>query len=271
MRALVTGAAGFLGRHFTAELIALGWEVAEDDVKWHRDSMDTFASRWPSETRPPFDLVVHAAAVSPHRRAIDEDPSSLIRNRALDAAMFDFAARVSVGRVLYISSCAVLDEEPDAYGRLKLAGEFMAEQVRACGVPVTVVRPYSGYGEDQSADFPFGAFLKRALAKADPFEIWNPSAVRDWIHVDDIVGASFALIDAKVDGPVSLCTGIGTSTGDLARMLYHKATGEHPHIQADPKAPWGVDRRVGDPYEMMKYYMPKVPLYEGIARALRES
>jgi hypothetical protein len=36
-----------------------------------------------------------------------------------------------------------------------------------------VVRPFSGYGADQSADFPFGAFTARAARREDPFLIWG--------------------------------------------------------------------------------------------------
>jgi nucleoside-diphosphate-sugar epimerase len=166
-----------------------------------------------------YDLVVHAAAQSPHRAAIDGDPASTIYNQHLDAAMFDWAVRTGQGRMLYLSSCAAADAEPDDYGLLKLTGERLAAQARRAGLPVTVVRPYSGYGEDQSEDFPFGAFVARAKRREDPFTIWGDGQqVRDWIHVDDVVAGARAVADGGTQEPVELCTGMSTTLRELAQM-----------------------------------------------------
>src|SRR6185369_5845713 len=218
MRALVTGSAGFVGRHMQSALERRGWEVTRADIADpYGRPMDCQIHFRGDHTV--YDLVIHAASRSPHRVAIDTQPASHIYNQLLDAAMFDWAIRTKQGRVLYFSSCAAADAEPDAYGLLKLTGERMAVQARAAGVPVTVVRPYSGYGEDQSEDFPFRAFVERARRREDPFDVWGDGKqVRDWIHVDDVVGASLALVEAEVDGPVSLCTGIGTPMLDVAAM-----------------------------------------------------
>jgi nucleoside-diphosphate-sugar epimerase len=265
MRALITGSSGFLGRHFTAELRARGYTVDGWDIRERCDALDLFAAETPIG---PYDLVVHAAARAPHRLAIDTDPASHVYNQLLDAAMFDWAIRTRPARVVYLSSCAVLDEQPDAYGLVKLSGERMAEQARACGVPVTVVRPYSGYGEDQSADFPFGAFLARARAREDPFEIWGDGTqVRDWVHAEDLIGASLAAVERGIDGPVSICTGRATSCNDLVDMLTSTA-GYSPRLEHLADAPRGVPRRVGNPTEMLAVYKPRVTLEEGVRRAL---
>jgi len=216
---------------------------------------------------PAFDLIVHAAASQPHRAAIDGDPHSHIYNQLLDAAMFDWAVRTGTP-VLYLSSCAVLDSEPDAYGRLKLTGERMAQQARAAGVPVSVVRPYSGYGEDQGAQFPFGAFLARALAREDPFVIWGDGRqVRDWIHIDDVVRGALAVVASGTTEPVSLCTGAATSMRRLVALMC-ETVGYRPRIELHPEMPAGVAYRVGDPTRLRSVYEPTVSIAEGVKRAL---
>lgn len=261
MRALITGSQGFVGRHFEAELERRGWDVQVCDVRFGLDA--TFVFRVEGDY---FDLVVHAAARAPHRVAIDTQPASHIHNRMLDAAMFDWAVRTGQGRVLYLSSCAVLDEKPDAYGRCKLAGEDVAQHARDAGVPVTVVRPFSGYGEDQSEDFPFGAFIGRARRREDPFELWNGAAVRDWIHIDDVVAGALAVVDSGTEEPVSLCTGIGTTCADVA-ALAAKVAAYKPQFVV--RGGTGADYRVGDPTMLHQYYKPSVSLAEGVERALR--
>ena len=131
------------------------WDVASCDVAWGRDMMDRCSGS--AQDTSVYDLVIHAAAWLPHRVAIDTQPATLVYNQTLDAVLFDWAIRTRQRHVLYLSSCAAADDQPDSYGLLKLTGERMAEQARAAGLNVTVVRPYSGYGEDQSEDFPFGA------------------------------------------------------------------------------------------------------------------
>lgn len=292
MKVLITGAAGFLGRHFTARLLADGHDVTRVDIASqvvHIDALEVFRR----ETVR-YDLVVHCAAVSPHRAAIDGKALAVgAGNLALDAAMFEWAARTRPGRVVYFSSSAaypvsyqhvnaakrtmvedLIDpsdpEPPDAiYGWVKLTGELLTDAYRQQGGAVTVLRPFSGYGEDQSADFPFGAFRDRATAREDPFTIWGDGTqVRDWIHVDDVVGGTLAAVDQGVDGPLNLCTGIGTSMKDLAGM-FCEAVDHTPWVDWQWDAPSGVAYRVGDPTRMLEVYQPQVSLEEGVARAVR--
>lgn len=295
--ALVTGSSGFVGRHMTAELRARGWGVIPCDTanvqdpsseaaQWH-DALNLFRT-----LTEPFDLVVHCAARAPHRAAIDGQPMNLAYNLQLDAAMFEWTVRTGQKRVLYLSSSAVypvgfqdgsepwrLHESntdsahgimPDAaYGWTKLTGEKMAAAAAAEGLAVHVVRPFSGYGEDQGEDWPFGAFLARAQRREDPFTIWGDgSQVRDWIHIDDVVAGALAVVDADVREPVNLCTGRGVSMKELAGLIVAE-TGYQPWVAYEPKAPRGVAYRVGDPDRFHDIYVPKVSLEEGVARGVR--
>jgi nucleoside-diphosphate-sugar epimerase len=91
--------------------------------------------------------------------------------------------------------------------------------------------------------------------------------VRDWVHVDDVVGAVLAAVDQGVDGPVNIATGIGTSMADLARMFAREA-GYNPTFQFLTDRPAGVAYRVGDPTLLHEFYEPKVTIAEGVKRAL---
>jgi nucleoside-diphosphate-sugar epimerase len=306
--ALVTGSAGFLGRHFVRQLQQQGYVVAQIDVAdarpddgrtgqhGHviRDALELFSPRGFPIGHD--DLVIHCAAVSPHRSAIDGTPLTVgAGNLELDAAMFQWAARTKPGRVVYISSSAAypkqgqlaknhwaLDEayidlehsqgDPDAiYGWVKLTGERLAEAYQAQGGAVTVVRPFSGYGEDQSTDFPFGAFVARAQRREDPFVVWGDGTqVRDWVHVDDVVAGTLAAAGQGADGPLNICTGVGTSMRELAELVCREA-GYSPRLEFRPDAPVGVAYRVGDPAKLHEIYTPKVTLEEGVRRAVRRS
>jgi len=288
--ALVTGSAGFVGRHMVAELERRGWQVSGVDIADGVDALEVFQG-----DTSVFDLVVHAAARAPHRAAIDGRPATMAYNLMLDAAMFDWAVRTGQRRVLYPSSSAAypvdlqndyatarpLHEDdirggahnigrPDAgYGWTKLTGEQMAAAAAAAGLAVHVVRPFSGYGEDQGADWPFGAFVGRARRREDPFRVWGSGEqVRDWIHISDVAAGALAVVDADERRPVNLCTGVGTSMRDLVALIC-QAAGYRPDFATVPDAPAGVAYRVGDPARMLQHYQPRVSLAEGVARAMR--
>jgi nucleoside-diphosphate-sugar epimerase len=295
MRALVTGSVGFVGSHMAKELLSRGWDVKPRDIRSGYDALDVF--RFDESV---YDLVVHAAASAPHRAAIDGEPMHFARNLMLDSAMFEWAVRTGQRRVLYLSSsaaypvdlqdgkpgsrlwegdldldgCVQLDDgwyqmTPDAaYGWTKLTGERLVDAARTAGLPVTVVRPFSGYGEDQSEDFPFRAIVERARRREDPFVVWGSGdQVRDWIHIDDVVNGALAVVESGTEAPVNLCTGVGTSMLDLARACC-AAVGYSPRFTPLPDKPAGVAYRVGDPTRFFEYWTPKVTLEEGVHRAL---
>ena len=154
-------------------------------------------------------------------------------------------------------------DNPDlTYGWSKLTGEMLASHAEKAGVRVHVFRPFSGYGSDQALDYPFPSFIARAKRKDNPFEIWGDGTqTRDWIHIDDIVDATMAAVVEDVEGP--------TSFNELAEIV-SKESGYKPWLDHKLSAPKGVHYRVGDPTKLNEFYIPKIPLEEGVRRALSE-
>lgn len=286
-RILITGSEGFIGRHFDARL-GLENYIDRIDKVLGTTAQDFFNS--PFSTRH-YDLVIHCAAMVGGRAKIDGDPLAIAENLAIDSDMFRWAVRTGQPRIVYFSSSAaypikyqtrlnpcLLEEDdihldtplmPDqTYGWAKLTGEVLARQAEKEGVRVHVFRPFSGYGPDQSADYPFPAFIDRALRLENPFQVWGTGTqTRDFIHVDDIVGAVLTAVEQDVQGPVNLGTGIGTSFLDLAQMVT-EAVGYNPKIQVLPDKPVGCFYRVSDNTKMLDFYQPQISLETGIRDAL---
>lgn len=283
-RALITGSEGFVGRHFRERLLRDGWAVYECDIvgPTPKDCRKIFAA----EPDGRYDLVIHCAAIVGGRAKIDGDPLAIADNLSIDAALFRWAVKAKPRDVVYFSSSAAypiqlqqrgcstpLREDfindcvamPDqTYGWAKLTGERLAMQARREGVNVHVVRPFSGYGEDQSTDYPFPAFIARAKCGDDPFEIWGDGTqVRDFIHIDDIVEAVMQMWMLDIPGPVNLGTGRAVSFRELATLV---TTGTS-EFRFRHEAPVGVHWRVADITELHRFYVPKITLEEGVARA----
>lgn len=284
MRALVTGFSGFVGRHLVAELARRGYDVCGVDLRTGVDCRDLFRR---DDQR--FDLVLHCAAHVGGRTDIEGRAAFIgAYNSQLDAAMFEWALRTRPGVVVYFSSSAAYPAEVQSspgrlhesqidfthplppetsYGAVKLHGEYLAGLVRHEGVRVRVVRPFSGYGEDQDATYPFRAIVERARRREDPFPVWGPGTqVRDWIHIDDVMAGVLAVAESDTEGPVNFCTGVGTSMLDLAALCCEQA-GYAPTFTPRLDRPAGVAYRVGDPTQFCRYWTPVVDLAEGVRRA----
>lgn len=285
MKILITGSEGFVGRAFTRYLSPFGHQITAIDLKGGCDVRDFFA-----EDDTKFDLVIHLAAIVGGRATIEGNPLAVATDLAIDSDLFQWALRTRPGRIVYYSSSAAyptiyqrrfthcklaewrinLDaiNNPDlTYGWAKLTGEMLAMYARQQGLKVTVLRPFSGYGEDQDLDYPFPSFIARGKSRANPFKVWGSGLqVRDFIHIDDVVAGTMAAVEADVE-VANLCTGRGTNFLELAQMVMKEA-GYLAPIDADPSAPVGVFYRVGDPKLMLDFYQPKITLEEGIYRAL---
>lgn len=291
MRVLLTGAAGFVGRHLHQAMYERGWLVSAIDLKAtpaviRRDALDHFRT---SDVK--FDLAIHCAAIVGGRASIDGSPLGVATNLGLDAWYMRWLARTKTKKAVYFSSSAAYPValqkpgpirrlvetdidyrqpgRPDAtYGLAKLTGEQLCQYAEASGTRMTVLRPFSGYGSDQDETYPFPAFIQRAKQRQAPFEIWGDgSSTRDWIHIDDLVGAALAAVEQDVAGPVNLGTGKATSFDELAQLVT-AAAGYRPELDHIATAPQGVHHRVCDPSRMLDFYTPTVTLEEGIKRAL---
>ena len=287
MRALVTGSAGFIGRHMASRLQSDGYDVLGVDPAhpldhpWNGDCRRIFGA-----VTVEFDLVVHCAATIP---AVDkrlENGLTVAYDLVLDGLMFQWALRERPGKIVYFSSTAAypveinrpvvesdidLDDlrQPDnLYGLTKLVGEVQAREAVKAGLDVLVVRPQSGYGADQSLNYPFPSFIERAKNREDPFEIWGSGTQsRDFVHVDDIVGATMVFLAADFRGPVNIGTGITTTLYDLAAQVC-LTEGYAPKTTARLDKPECAHYHCADTTLMDKFYTAKISLQDGIRDAL---
>jgi nucleoside-diphosphate-sugar epimerase len=293
-RALVTGGAGFLGRHLVHEL-AQRYDVVDCVDLVHPDEP------WPGtchvgdvrDVLPElgrYDAVVHLAAHVAGRAGMADGPLAVASNLALDVAFFEHVARTRPAHAAYLSSSAVYPEggsdalhreddvadgatafgRPDGvYGWVKLTGEQLADVLRQRhGVPVLCYRPFTVYGPHQRADYPVPAIALRALAREDPLDVWGSGQqTRDLVHVDDAVAAIAATHARGLTGSLNVCTGVGTSVADLARLTA-RLVGYAPELRCDASKPTGAGRRVGSPERLHRWYRPRTDLPDGLESVL---
>jgi nucleoside-diphosphate-sugar epimerase len=271
VKALVTGSAGFVGRHLCPKLEAAGYDVSRCDIEYGFPFQEWRARGMkPVE---PLDVLIHLAANIVNVDARMNGGMDMYSDIELDLAMCRWLENNPPKQcAVLMSSCAV-DYPQDPYCIVKRNLESFAQTLHKKGVPVVVLRPFSGYGEDQSEEYPFRAILERVKRREDPLSVWGGNQIRDWVHVDDLTDAiMFAIKELpRRAEPVEVGTRRGTSLKDLA-LTMAQAAGYDPKISCDESKPSSSARRVagenGNAILQAWGWTPKISLEGAISRAL---
>lgn len=244
MKALVTGASGFVGRHLCAHLAASGDEVVATDRVAHGagpvlDVVDQAATRELLRSEAP-DAVYHLAGWSDVGGSWVDPLGTWRANAEGTLNVLEAARQVSVGRVLVVSSAdvygIVADEDlpiteghpmrpVSPYAASKVAADILALQARlGHGQDVVRVRAFNHLGPGQSDRFVASAIASRIAANErdgnDEVPVGNLAARRDFTDVRDVVRAYRMLMEHGAAGEVyNVCSGTAVAIQQLADRL----------------------------------------------------
>ncbi len=297
-RALVTGAAGFIGSHVADACLELGMEVlATDDLSaGRRENVSDDARFVQGDLRDAgfvrslwddgrFDHVYHLAAyaaegLSHFIRAFNyrtnlEASVNLINQAVLhDAERFVFASSIAVygaGQVPMTEAETPRPETP--YGISKYAVELdLAAAQEAFGLDYTVFRPHNVYGERQSISDPYrnviGIFMNALLADRPMPVFGDGLQTRAFSHVADVapVIARAPLVGASRNETYNVGADRPATILDLAGAVA-RAFGAEPRVEHLP-ARREVVHAFADHAKVRAAFQPPEPLElaEGIAR-----
>lgn len=252
-RALITGGAGFIGHHLAHALIRRGVEVTVlDDLSMgKRENIPPSARFVEGDVRDPaavrealegVDTVLHEAAIVSIRTSVEQ----FVRDAEVNlmgtlGLLQQMAAKGGIRRAVLASSMAVYSDSPRPeplpesaptepiapYGAAKLAAErYWALVGSSFGIPTTVLRYFNTYGPNQTFTPYVGVitiFIRRLLAGQTPIIFGDGEQRRDFVHVDDIVAANLAVLDAPeaevVGRAFNVGTGRATSVNEVAAGL----------------------------------------------------
>jgi len=277
VRALVTGASGFVGPYLVAHLEQLGDGVIA--IGDGSDGSDGFDVTDRAATRAAFtayrpEVVYHLAAWS-DAGASWADPTACLRvNVEGTANVLDAARECGARRVLVVGSAeeyGLVDAGADRvredaplrpitpYGSSKVAASFLALQAwLGRGIETVRVRPFSHTGAGQSTRFVVPALARRIAdaerATASTITIGARDPVRDFSDVRDVVRAYRLLLEHGEPGEVyNVCRGEGVSIGDLVDRLV-SCSGHALGVEVDASLlrPADVPRLVGDPSKLVQ-------------------
>jgi GDP-4-dehydro-6-deoxy-D-mannose reductase len=294
VKALVTGAAGFVGRYLVAHLERCGDEVVAATQANAPDLLD--GDRWHGylgAVRP--DVVYHLAG----RTSVAEswaDPVRTFRVNAEGTLHLLGACRAAgVGRVLVVSSSDVygpvspeqlpLDERAalrpaTPYAASKAAAEQVAVQAHlGYGLGTIRARAFNHTGPGQDARFVAPALAAR-VAEAEAEErssipVGDLTARRELLDVRDVVGAYRLLIERGQPGEVyNVCAGRDLPIAELAELFLRHAR-VPLELRTDPALlrPVEVPALRGSPARLQALtgWQPTIPLEDTVVALLDEA
>ena len=241
MRILLTGAAGFTGRHFKAMAMEAGHRVIA------LQSNLTNKSALIEELEGlEFDAVVHLAAISfvGHAAETDFYAVNVVGTTNLLSALTDLS--INPTKVLLASSANVYgncDADPvdelqlpapvNHYAMSKLAMEHMA-LTYASRLPIVITRPFNYTGPGQASYFIIPKLINHFAHKAEHVELGNLHVEREFNDVRMVCAAYLSLLDYGAPGEVyNVCSGSAYSLQQVI-LIMEKITGHRIMVNVNP-------------------------------------
>lgn len=246
-RVLVTGAAGFLGRHAVAALLGAGWEVEAlvharglperlraGGVRVRRGDVTRLSTVRAATAR--VDAVLHLAAYVPPDQGDPAHAAACLQTNALATlqlarcalerpgcrfvyasagnAYADARGAAAEGRPLYPAARATY------YLASKVAGELFVEHLRrARGLPAVSLRVSTPYGAGMPERSVVARFMACAL-QGLPLDVWDGGAPRyDYVYAADVVGLAVAALGGGTPGVYNAGSGAARSVLELAQAV----------------------------------------------------
>ncbi|HEX9585402.1 MAG TPA: UDP-glucose 4-epimerase GalE [Gammaproteobacteria bacterium] len=219
------------------------------------------------------DAVMHFAALAYVGESV-ADPGRYYRNNVLGSlTLIEQMIMSGTTRLVFSSTCAVYglplkmpitETTPtnpiNPYGRTKLAVERMLEDFdTSSGLRSVSLRYFNAAGADPDGEIgerhepethAIPRAIQSALGEGDIFEVFGTdydtpdgTAVRDYIHVEDLARAHVRAIEYLLQGGETAAANLGTGRGTSVKEIIDavaRVSGRSPKVR-------NADRRPGDP------------------------
>ncbi|OUS88252.1 NAD-dependent epimerase/dehydratase family protein [Rhodococcus sp. NCIMB 12038] len=305
MKALVTGAAGFVGSSLARRLVADGWDVVgidsftdyySSELKWMNiasiptDRFKLIEADLNSVDLEPIlnnsvDVVFHQAGQPGVRKSWGSDFQEYIdANIAATQRLLEASVRAgSLSRFVYASSSSIYgnaltyptDETHNPspmspYGVSKLAAEHLCTlYAQNFALPTVSLRYFTVYGPGQRPDMAFTKFITSALASTPIPVFGDGEQIRDFTFISDVVDANVraATCERLAPGAVFNVAGGGSISVNETLNIIEELHSKPIKIEYHERVSGDV-HRTGGSTELIRAslkWAPTVSIEEGLA------
>lgn len=243
---LVTGGAGFIGRHLVRSLSRRGCSVTVLDITefgteipvkavYRKDIRNTEAVQ-SIIRKHQIDTCIHLAAKVSVQHSIANPDDTLDTNVKGTMSLLEASARCSVNNFIFASSAAVYGQPTQLplredqllkpispYGTSKATGEELVAASKAYGKIKNgiTLRFFNVYGENQNPAYAgvITRFIERLSRKLPPIIYGDGGQTRDFISVNDVVRAIEIAAESDLSGPFNVGSGQAVSINELAERM----------------------------------------------------
>jgi len=297
MRIFITGGAGFIGIHLCKKLLELNHDITVYD-NFSNSLRENFISIIKQKvtlisgdildnsklvtSMKNHDVVIHLAAQISVSESVKNPKLTFDVNVDGTQNVLDACLENNITKIIATSTAAVyqntstktiLNEtspvEPlSPYGISKLQMEKkIVDFASIHKIPAIILRLFNVYGIGQSLEYA-GVItkFKENIQNNSPLIIFGDgSAIRDFVHVDDVVDSIILSISHSKNFICNIASGTSTSVSDLAKTiisLSHKDT----KILYNPSRSGEIMFSIADISKAKKTlnFIPKIPLKNGL-------
>ena len=252
MKFLVTGGAGFIGRHLVAKLLHDEHNItifdnfsssSKNDISHLLENGvslvtgDILDYDLLLKSMANHDFVIHLAAQTSVSQSI-ADPKTTI-DIIVDGTVnvLKSCVKTNVKNLIFSSSGAVYGNSLDAiisensqlsplssYGASKLVAEYNLQTFsKLFGLNSISLRLFNVYGNGQSSEAGVVRKFLKNISEDVPLEIFGDGTqTRDFVHISDVIEAFYCAIrniEAKRGEVYNIGSGVATSINELASLL----------------------------------------------------
>lgn len=261
MKTLITGGAGFIGSHLVDALAAQGHQaiVIDNLSTGNIDNIKSSTSFYKEDITDPyvikkifdkhqFDYVFHLAAQINLRHSIKEPMFDAHTNIVGSLNIIENCIRTGVKKIIFSSTGGAIyspdaklpwDEQSEVnpqspYG---LAKHTIEKYLELYELPYVALRYSNVYGPRQNAKGEAGVisiFIEKALRDDNLVIFGDGKQTRDFIFVDDVVGAN--LLAMELGGTYNVASNTQCSVDDIAQSVLNGTGSKSNIIYNDPIA-----------------------------------
>ena len=249
---MVTGGAGFIGRHLVTKLLDDGHEItifdnfsssSKNDVTYLLESGvslvtgDILDYDLLLKSMSNHDFVIHLAAQTSVSKSIANPKATVDIIVDGTVNVLKSCVKTNVKNLIFSSSAAVYGNSLDtlisensqlsplsSYGASKLVAEYNLHAFsKFFGLNCISLRLFNVYGNGQSTDAGVIRKFLKNISEEIPLEIFGDGTqTRDFVHISDVIEAFYCAIrniEAKHGNVYNIGSGSATSINELASLL----------------------------------------------------